>query len=328
MKRKSGVHRSKDMSRLRATAALAVMAAVLVPVAIAWACNPQANLKVDKPSYGPGERIAVSGAFFKPNAEITVTVEPNGAAVTVTTAGNGFFATSLTAPSTPGSYTVSAIGYESDGSVTPGLPARTSFTVSPAATPAPQGGSPTGQQPSAGQPGATRPGTTAPGANAPSAGRFAEPKVPGAAPFRSPGRAQSPTTGGRAGAPDRAAVVNTGAGVIRTPGTGAVFAGSVARAGRVEAVGSPAKAGKGRGRGAASAKAATPSQRSALSDVWSGLGSDNAPSLLPKAADAAPSGGGPGLQLIWGLALIGISLLALAAGLTTAEARRRKARAG
>jgi len=315
---RSGTRGSDRSTRLRATAVLAVMAVVLVPVAIAWACNPQANLRLDNPSYGPGDRIGVSGAFFKGNADLTITIEPGGSSTTVRAASNGFFATSITAPSTPGSYTVSAIGFESDGTVTPGLPARASFQVSPVSQAPQGGGSPTGPT--------TQPGATAPGANQPRTGRFAEPKVPRATPFPSGKRRKSPTTRGRSGAGDRTAAVTTGAGVIKRPG-GAVFAGSVARADRPAAVASPGKRGKAR-ETKGGAKTTTPSERSALGDVWSGVASANAPSLLPKASDAAPSGGGTGFQLIWGLALIGISSVALAGGLAAAGARRRKARAG
>ena len=106
-----------------------------------------------------------------------------------------------------------------------------------------------------------------------------------------------------------------------------MFAGSVARAGRVAAVASPSRGTKGsRERG--SVKTTAPSQRSALSDVWSGVASDNAAALLPKASDTVPGSGGPGMQFAWGLGLIGISLLTLSAGLAAAEARRRKSRAG
>lgn len=298
------------------------MAAVLVPVAIAFACNPQASLKLDKPSYSSGDRMGVSGAFFKPNVEITLTVD-GGSPVTVQTAGNGFFATSVTAPSSPGSYTLSAIGYESDGSVTPGLPARVSFEVSPAPSPAPQAG----EAPTASQPGATQPGTSAPGARQPGAGRFAEPRVPGATPFRSGERSKSPAARQRSGARQRAAVVNTGAGVIKQSSGAGVFAGSVPRAERAAAVASSGKPGAGR-KATGDVKSAAPSERTALGDVWSGLASDSAPSLLPKATDAAPRSGGPGLLFVWGLALMGIALVALTAGLVGAGARRRRSRAG
>lgn len=309
--------------RLKTVAALAVMVAALVPVAIAFACNPQANLRLDKAFYAPGERIGISGAFFKGNVDITITVEPNGSGTTVRTTGNGFFATSVTAPSAPGSYTVSAIGYESDGTVTVGLPARASFEVRPTA-PAPST-----------QPRPTQPGATAPRPSQPSAGEFAEPRVPNAAPFPSRGRTQAPTRrgrtgGGRGGVERRAAVVNTGTGVIRQADGGpAVFAGSVARAGRAAAVASPAaKGGKARARGGAATSPAATSERTALSDVWSGLASEKAPSLLREAGEPTPQGTGTGLGFVWGLALIGLSLAALAAGLAAAGARRRARRTG
>lgn len=230
----------------------------------------------------------------------------------------------MTAPSSPGSYVVSAVGFESDGTLTTGLPARVSFVVSPAPAAAPQGGASPGQQQAA-----ARPGTGPSGATGPNTGQFAEPKVPSARPFRSPpALAKTPLmTGGRGGADDRAAVVNTEGGVIRRSGGGPVFAGSLARADRTAAVASRRELGTAR-KVAGGTHGAVPSERSALSDAWSGLASDGAASLLPKTTDAAPGGGATGLQLVWGLALIGIALLALVGGLVSAGARRRTSRGG
>lgn len=310
---------SRAVSRGQVMGLLAVMAAILVPAAIAWACNPQAYLRLDKASYTPGEQMQVSGAFFKSGAELSLSLEPGGQVATVTTSSNGSFSTRVPAPSSAGSYTLSAVGFEADGSVTNGLPARTSFSVAAQASrPAQPGSTP--------QPGTSQPGTSRPGAAPPRAGRFAEPEVPRTRAFsaptrRSSGRSREPATS-RGGS--GAGSVTSGAGVIAAPvgSTGqAVFAGSVARADRA--------AGAVAGRSPAavpSRRGTSPSQRTAASesDVWSGFSSSKASGLEPRAGEAAPDGGaGSGLGL--GLGLLGLGLLALVSGLTLAEVRRRRA---
>ncbi|MGI9098671.1 MAG: hypothetical protein ACR2H2_09330 [Solirubrobacteraceae bacterium] len=81
-------------------------AAVVVPVAIAYACNPQAHVSIDKTAYQPGTAITVNGSFFTPNS--AVTVSGPGSSVPVTTSPGGGFSTQLTAPTTPGNYTITA----------------------------------------------------------------------------------------------------------------------------------------------------------------------------------------------------------------------------
>ena len=126
---------------------LAVLSLALVPAAVAFACTPQAVLRLDKSGYSGGERMGVSGSYFRANRQLTLNFEPGGAVGTVTTLSDGSFTTSTTAPSDPGSYTLSVIGYEPDGSVTPGLPARASFQVS-APSPQPQPSQQPAPQPS------------------------------------------------------------------------------------------------------------------------------------------------------------------------------------
>ena len=300
---------------------LVVLAVALVPAAIAWACNPQAYLRLDQTKVEPGSEMRVSGAFFKGGADLTLSTEPGGVVGTVKTSSNGSFTTTVRAPNSVGSYTLSAVGYEADGTVTNGLPARASFTVGAAAGAPPQSGS-------APQSGTSQPEAARPGAAPPSAGRFAEPEVPRTRAFSSPERRSSggrepARTGGGSG--DRAAAVNTGAGVITRstgPGarsTGAVFAGSVARADRA-ATASPGAAKQAReGKGAGSSAASAVGE-----DAWSGFESGDAPGLLSSGSDAAPEGGA-GSQLGWGLGLLALGLLALVSGLTVAEVRRRRA---
>lgn len=318
-----GRHSSKRFSRRPMLGLLVVLAVALVPAAIAWACNPQAYLRLDQTKFEPGSEMRVSGAFFKAGANLTLSIEPGGVVGTVTTSGNGSFSTTVRAPSSAGSYTLSAVGYEADGTITNGLPARASFTVGAAASAPPQSGS-------APQSGTSQPEAGRPGAAPPSAGRFAEPEVPRTRGFSSPerrssgGREPATRTGGGSSG-DRAAAVNTGAGVITRstgPGassTGAVFAGSLARTDRA-ATASPGAAKQAReGKGAGSSGASAVGE-----DAWSGFESGDVPGLLSSGSDAVPDGG-TGSQLGWGLGLLALGLLALVSGLTVAEVRRRRA---
>lgn len=293
-------------ARRRALATLGVLALVLVPVSIAWACNPQAYLRISPSTVGPGTQMSISGAFFKPNAQLTFSFEPGGPAGSVTTSANGSFSTSITAPSNTGSYTLSAVGFESDGSVTNGLPARASFTV------APPGGA--GSPPGGDSSGAVG-GGSPPSASSPGAGRFAEPETPRArrvAPGRTSFGERQSGAGVRGGS-GSAGAVEAGAGVIETA-AGDVFASTVPRADRTSA------ASSGR------AGAARDSRASALGeDVWTGFSSADAPSLLSDADDAVPAGDGGGSQLAWGVGLLALGLLSLVAGLTAMEVRKRRA---
>ena len=304
--------------------ALAVAAMLLVPAAIAWACNPQAYLRWSNCPVAPGEAMQVSGAFFKGNAQLTLSVEPGGTVGNVTTSSNGFFATSVTAPGTPGSYTLSAVGYESDGSVTPGLPARLSFEVSAAGQP-----SQPGSQPGARQPGAPQPGAQPqPGAGRPSPGRFAEPEEPKARAFSSPGSGsrggRQPDANGGGRGEGRTAPAGAGAGgVIEGTSGGGVFADSLAPEDREAALASGGRSGTAEGqRGGSQGGPAAAPEASAASDVWGGFGSAAAPSLTD-GTDLA-LGRGTGSQLTWGLALLALGLVALVAGLAVAEVRRRR----
>jgi hypothetical protein len=98
------------------------------------------------------------------------------------------------------------------------------------------------------------------------------------------------------------------------------FAGSVAPAPTGSfgstpgtATGTPA-AGAGR--------SSAPSEQAATGDVWSGFSAGQTPSLT-SAADGVPEDG-TGSELGWGLGLLALGLLALVAGLTAAEVRRRR----
>jgi hypothetical protein len=307
------MHHPRRRSR-RGGVALAALVLLLVPAAIAWACNPQAYIRTTQSGYGPGAQVVVQGAFFKANKEVILNLEPGGEVARVTTASNGSFQTSFRVPRSVGSYSVSAVSFEPDGTVTNGLPARTAFEVAqpaalqraPASTPAP-------------------PATTQGGERA-----FVLPGI-----TRSPTRSGAPTGGsgdggggsgsgggGGGGQPGGGTFAGLAGGTV-TGATGVpVFAGSVAPAQAtfgstpaVAAQGAPASAAKGAARSTGRAAAAD-------SDVWSGFTNGRTPSLTSDAADAPDSGTGSGLGL--GIGLLALGLLALVAGLTAAEVQRRR----
>jgi hypothetical protein len=312
--------------------ALAVLAGVLIPAALALACNPQAYLTLDKAAYAPGDSVRVSGSFFKNEVPITVTLSPTGQTATVTTSGNGAFSVTfqLAANAPTGGYSVQAVGYEADGSVTPGLPARGSLSVAvpvqtstpgasqpPAAAPQVQASAPTPQQPVAKE--TVRP------SQRPSSSRqdadFPEPSVlnePGVQTSRTPAASTRVPAGGEG--------ASVSAGRV-------VFGGSVAPA--VSApevvVGAPAtvssrtgsRASRSSGAGAPVGRSAA--ERTAADDVWSALGTGRSPSVLPFAGDGvAVSSPRSGSQLALGLVLLGGGVLALVGGLAAGEARRRR----
>ena len=319
--------------------ALVLAAGALIPAALAWACNPQAYLTLDKASYAPGDVVRVSGSFFKNEVQITVTLDRTGQSAVVTTSGNGAFSTTFTLPANApmGGYTAQAVGYEPDGSITPGLPARGSLAVAEPQAPAPSPGTsgggqvaapapqvsasaPTPQQPVAGE--AVRP------SQRPSTSRqdadFPEPSV-----FNEPGVQSSRTPA----ASTRAASGADGASVS---GGRAVFGGSVAPAVSAPVVGSSEGAGVPRPAAGSSTGAAARSragssvsrsvaEQTAADDVWGAVGTGRSPSVLPFAGDGvAVSAPRAGSQLALGLVLLGGGVLALVGGLAAGEARRRR----
>ena len=289
----------------RGIVALAAVSLLLVPAAIAWACNPQAQLTPDQASYSPGESMRVSGSYFPSNTSITVT-SSTGAVATATTNGSGAFViSSLRAPSSPGTYSLKAT--KTDGTAQSGLPKVVSFAVAspaaraPASSPAP--------------PAATQ----QPGARA-----FVEPGV-----TRSPVRsvAGNGTSGdGGGGQPGSGSTGGVaGGGTVVTGTTGVpVFAGSVAPATTFGAAPAAAPQSATPGTAARSTSARSTGRAAAAdSDVWSGFANGRTPSLTSDAAAAPDSDTGSGLGL--GIGLLAVGLLALVAGLTAAEVRRRRA---
>jgi len=336
---------------------LAVTAGVLIPVALAMACNPQAYLTLDKSQYAPGDSVRVSGSFFKGNTNITVSLG-TGQSATVTTSGNGSFQATFPLPggTSSGGYTVSAIGFEAGGDVINGLPARASFSVAAAqstpapSTPAASAPSPSGSesapqtaQPQSGQPSApqaTRPSQQRP-APAQNTSAFREPRVTSEPNVQPNSAARGGTTRRAQSGATPATAGGTTAGAERASvGGRAVFGGSVApvvgatAAPPVAATATATPAGATRATGGTrtgSRSGATTgrqaAEQTATDDVWGALGSDRSPSVLPVAGDGvAVSSPGSGSSLTLGVLLLGGGVLALVGGLAASEARRRRVR--
>jgi hypothetical protein len=273
-------------SRRRALFVLIALAAVMVPAAIAWACNPQAHISVGSTSVGPSETITVSGSYFN-SSTCGCTVSTSGSS---TGASGAAWTATLTAPSQPGSYTVVAQASGADSHIT-----RTaSYQVVDTSPGGPSVSGPSGsEQSSSGQ-------------------AFKEPKVGGTG-----GSGGEPKVGGAGGSGGEPKVggVGGGGGTVQTGSGGPAFAGSVA------ATPSGGSFFSG-GEGTASAATAQPSERAAVSDVWSGYAAGKTPSLT---SGAPVPDGDTGSELSLGIVLLAVGLLALVAGLTTAEVMRRRA---
>jgi hypothetical protein len=86
---------------------LAFCVPLVIAVGVAFACNPQAHLTLDRTSLTPGQTITVYGSYFPSNADVTVS-GPGGSKIVRTSAG-GSFATTFQAPSQAGSYVIGAV---------------------------------------------------------------------------------------------------------------------------------------------------------------------------------------------------------------------------
>ncbi len=308
---------------------LSVLTVLLVPAAIAWACNPQAHMKAaNGGNVGPGGSLSVAGTYFQANNDLTLSLDGGGNLTNVRTNSGGAFTATIQAPSQPGSYTL--LAKNSNGAARSGLPARLSFQVAApsSAAPSPQAGQPPAsaaprQSPSFNEPSVTR----SPAQDGPSSGGREQPsggREQAQAPAPEQPAARSPETGGsdsttiirengQQGFADSAAPSSGG---TSTQSFGSPDAASPANGSQAE----PAPGAPGRSSG-------TPSEQAAGGDVWSGFGSGSSASLLPSATDAAPeSGTDSGFG--WGIALLGLGLVALASGVAVAEVRRRRALAG
>lgn len=325
---------------------LALTVAALIPAALAMACNPQAYLTLDKSQYAPGESVRVAGSFFRGDANVTVSLDRTGQSSTIRTSANGSFQATFALPggAPSGGYTVSAIGYEDNGDVVNGLPARASFSVGAAQSapqPSPSGGDagpsarePAVQssQPQTGQPAAPQATSPTPRPTAPSTNSsgFREPSVT-SEPNVQTSRAARGTTRNSTSGPTSTPASSDRASVGGRP----VFGGSVAPATVAPSVAAPVAATGGTRASSGTTRAAArpgavsrqAAEQTATDDVWGSLSSGRSPSVLPVAGDGV-SVGGPrsGSQLTLGVLLLGGGVLALAGALAAGEARRRRIR--
>jgi hypothetical protein len=328
------------------------MAALLVPAAVAWACNPQPRVETDKLSYSPGEQVTVSGRYFSTkkttdtDPTVTITTDPAGPSATVPVTSAGTFQTRLPAPA--GVFTVLATpsnGGPAAPTTAEGV-AATALPENPKPGPAPQFGVPAIQS-SPPTPDRTsrladrgsteakpdRPQRRGGGSSQPTRNVFVFESAPSQARTTTGGGSSAGGSagggsdgGGSAGggsgggnSGDGGAASGSERGVISDSAGRPVFVDSLAPADR--RVG-----GAGRTTTAADRSAGQgPSERAATGDLWSGFRSGKAPSLLD-AGDGSPDDGGSGASI--GLALLGLGLVGLLSALAVAEVRRRRALAG
>ena len=310
-------------ARKRRTVLLSVAVVLLVPAAIAWACNPQAHMKCGGAQgcqVAPGGSLNVSGTYFQTNTDLALSLDSGGAVTTVKTNAGGAFSTTIQAPSQPGSYTL--LAKRSDGAARSGLPARLSFEVTSSSSATP---SPTAQPPASAAPQAQQ----GPAFNEPSVNRS-----PAQERSSSGGREGSGTPGDSPAARTPSSGGSDGTAVTQDDAGRDVFGGSVAPTGGsttpsfASPSASPTTGSQAEpSTGTSGRSSGTPSEQAAAGDVWSGFGSGSSASLMPNATDAAPDGG-TGSGFGWGIGLLALGLLALVSGVAVAEVRRRRALAG
>ncbi len=310
-------------ARKRRTVLLSVAVMLLVPAAIAWACNPQAHMKCGGAQgcqVGPGGSLNLSGTYFQTNTDLTLSLDSGATVATVKTNSGGAFSATIQAPSQPGSYTL--LAKRSDGKTRSGLPARLSFEVTSSSSATP---SPTAQPPASAAPQAQQ----GPAFNEPSVNRSPAQKR-----SSSGGREGSGTPGDSPAARTPASGGSDGTAVTQDDTGRNVFGGSVAPSGgsTTPSFASPSASPTGGSQaepstGTSGRSSGTPSEQAAAGDVWSGFGSGSSASLLPNATDAAPEGGTDS-GFGWGIGLLALGLLALVSGVAVAEVRRRRALAG
>jgi hypothetical protein len=276
---------------------------VVVPAAIAWACNPQAHVSLDKTSYAPGQSITAYGSYFTGNANITVT-GPGGSSA-MTTSSGGSFSKSFTAPSQPGSYVISATR------PTGGAASAAYQVVAPAARV-----TPTPAQTEAQAPGAATP--RVPSFDSPSVVRSDRQRSTSGSGGSNGGGGGTQTSPGNTGS-------GSGGGVTVTPSGAPVFVGSVPAASTAGTTFVPVPATAAATKAAAKKSGATASDQAATGYVWSGFAPGKTPSLSTAGDMVSEGDSGSGLGL--GIGLLAFGLLALVGGLTAAEVSRRRSAA-
>ncbi len=307
--------------------ALIVSAGVMVPAAVAFACNPQANISVDRTTVEPGATVTVNGSYFKSDTPITVS-SPTGS-TTVTSSSGGGFTTTVTAPSSPGTYVISA-GKPTGGS------APASFRVAaPAAAPAPASSTPpaAAQQPAAApapaQSTASSPSFNEPGVSRSTRGTAQTQPSRSTAQRSTARRSTAPqSTSSRSAAPSSATATGqrffSAAPAAAAPTFSAAPAPATAAA---PARSAPARSASARESSRGTARSTSPapatSDLTATGDVWSGFAPGRTASLTAGADGMADAGAGNALTI--GIGLLAFGLLSIVGGFAVAEAQRRRA---
>lgn len=277
----------------------AVLAGAVGLAALAWACTPSAYIAIGPGSGAPGSSATVTGKGFVPGP---VDIRWNGAALATATGPS--FSVDVTIPSaSPGVYYIQATA-TAEGTVA-GQASR-AFRVSgaPAGVAAP---SPAGSAPAASAPAPAR------------EKRAATQRGRGGSRSRGESRSGGARQRTSSKASQRSPILTTRSGVPAfrdsVPGEGT----RARAAGRATGASTAARAGRRPDRG--------PSARTASSDLWSGFRANAKSATLPSVSGPA---GSPGSELIPGVALLAMGILALmgGAGLATARRRRRRATTG
>ncbi|MDP9389437.1 MAG: hypothetical protein M3Q48_16360 [Actinomycetota bacterium] len=116
-----------------------VVGALVIPVALAWACIPVANLKVSPVQVQPGQEVTVTGgpfgssSFPKPHSPVVLHLNAVDGPVlaTIEPDGSGALSGSFVVPADtkPGNYVVVATQEAQVGDTTWGVPARALLQV-------------------------------------------------------------------------------------------------------------------------------------------------------------------------------------------------------
>lgn len=285
-------------ARRRWLLGISVAGSMLVPAAVAWACNPQAHINLNQTSFAPGSSITVYGSYFQGGKTVTVS-GPTGS-TSVTTSGGGAFTTTLTAPSAPGNYVISA-------SKPTGGSAPASFSVVTPQAPS----SPTTSQAVVPSTPSTGSGTSSPKFAVPTVHRSATP---------APAHHAAPTPA----AASPPASTSTPTAVAPTSVVAATPVASTPTVSAPVVANTTHRAAAGHAQTTVRSTAPATSQLAATSDLWNGFAPGRTASLTSSGAGGM-GGGGTSSALTIGIGLLALGLIGLVAGLTVAELRRRRA---